>query len=290
MILRYHLGLPLWGLNAWVGNFYRGGTRPSAFLAEYASVFNAVEGNTTFYQLPSAESVARWRETTPADFQFCLKLPRQITHEQHLEGAQFLVKEFFERVEPLGDRLGPFMVQLPPSFTPDGLEVLLRFLRALPQSFRYAVEVRHRAFFENRLLCRRLNDALAQAHVERVIMDTRALRAADPRDPDVRRAMRDKPDVPVQAFCLTDRPLVRFIGAPEAEIDAEWFARWSDLLSTWIGEGRRPYFFVHCANNLHAPVLARSFHATLARTLGPSIGELPAAPAARDEKQLGLFS
>ncbi|MEJ2133034.1 MAG: DUF72 domain-containing protein [Gammaproteobacteria bacterium] len=290
MIAGYHLGLPLWGMSAWVGNFYSPGTRSAEFLAEYATVFNAVEGNTTFYQIPSAETVSRWHASTPDGFRFCFKLPGEITHERRLRDAQATTNAFFGRMEPLGERLGPFMVQLPASFAPDGLAVLEGFLRTLPSEFSYAVEVRHRAFFDNREFRRQLNERLIEAGMERVIMDTRAMRSGATDDPDVQRALHDKPDLPVQEICLSGQPLVRFIGSPDSEINDPWLRAWVGLLEGWIGEGRRPFFFVHCPNNLHAPPLAGRFHAMLASALGERVGTLPAAPATSDSKQLGLFS
>jgi uncharacterized protein YecE (DUF72 family) len=290
MIASYHLGLPLWGMSAWVGNFYSAGAQSGEFLAEYATVFNAVEGNTTFYRIPTAESVSRWREATPDGFRFCFKLPGEITHQRRLRDAQTTLKEFFERMEPLVDRLGPFMVQLPASFAPDGLVVLCEFLRTLPTEFSYAVEVRHRAFFDNREFRRQLNERLSEVGIERVILDTRALRAGAADDPDVLRARHDKPDLPVLEICLTDHPLVRFIGSPEAAVNDPWLRDWADHLGGWMGLGKRPFFFVHCPNNLHAPALARRFHEILVSSLGARVGTVPAAPAKTDSRQLGLFS
>lgn len=54
-----YLGCPLWGHGGWAGRFYTAGARPADFLRQYATVFNAVEGNTTFYSLPSADAVGR---------------------------------------------------------------------------------------------------------------------------------------------------------------------------------------------------------------------------------------
>ena len=63
----YYLGCPMWGFKGWTGSLYRRETPPREYLGEYAAVFNAVEGNTTFYSLPSSESVARWADVTPPD-------------------------------------------------------------------------------------------------------------------------------------------------------------------------------------------------------------------------------
>ena len=78
----YYLGCPGWGVKTWVGRLFPGGTRPTEFLERYARVFNTVEGNTTFYALPAAETVARWRDQVPDGFRFCFKFPRTITHDR----------------------------------------------------------------------------------------------------------------------------------------------------------------------------------------------------------------
>lgn len=157
----YYLGCPMWGFQGWVGSRYRRGTRARDFLAEYAAVFNAVEGNTTFYSVPSPETMARWREATPASFRFCFKLPQTVTHRFGLVGAGEETAAFLRRMAPLGEGLGPFMIQLPPAFGPDRLAVLDRFLRSLPGDLIFAVELRHRSFYVSETL-REVDDLLAE--------------------------------------------------------------------------------------------------------------------------------
>ena len=69
----YRLGCPFWGCKDWVGSLYSRDARPADYLRQYASVFSAVEGNTTFYSTPSADTVQRWIAATPEHFQFCFK-------------------------------------------------------------------------------------------------------------------------------------------------------------------------------------------------------------------------
>ena len=71
---------------------------------------------------------------------------REITHEQNLVGAEAEVEYFLNTMVELGDRLGPLLLQLPPSFDVEGMGVLEDFLDRLPEGFRYAVEVRHRSW------------------------------------------------------------------------------------------------------------------------------------------------
>ena len=109
-----YLGCPIWSFKGWVGNFYPQGTKPKEYLREYARRLTTVEGNTTFYAVPSKETLAGWAAEMPKGFHFCPKLPRTISHQgklsRHLDEAQ----EFMQVMSQLGDRLGPAFLQLPP--------------------------------------------------------------------------------------------------------------------------------------------------------------------------------
>jgi uncharacterized protein YecE (DUF72 family) len=123
---------------SWKPDFYPAGTRPNEFLRVYAERLNSVELNATFYRLPSEDQLRAWASQTPAGFRFAVKMSRQITHFGRIDG----IGTFSERVQALGDRLGPILVQLPPSRPRD--DGLLRlFLDSLDPSLAYAFEFRH---------------------------------------------------------------------------------------------------------------------------------------------------
>src|SRR4051794_297055 len=138
----YYLGCPGWGIKTWVGRLFPTSTRPTEFLERYAQVFNSVEGNTTFYALPTAETVARWRDQVPDHFRFCFKFPREVSHDKLLIDAGAEVATFLERIQPLGEKLGTLMLQLPPQFDAPQLPRLRAFLDGLPRALTYAVELR----------------------------------------------------------------------------------------------------------------------------------------------------
>ncbi len=276
MIRGYYLGLPAWGIKEWAGTLYRRRSRPGDYLRQYAEVFNAVEGNTTFYSLPSPDTVARWREATPASFRFCFKFPRPISHWKGLVGAEAKAEAFLGRMAPLGERLGPFMLQLPPGFGPHRAAVLERFLRALPAEFRYAVELRHPGFYASDDALRRVDALLEAAGCERVIMDTRPLRSGDAEHPAVAGARHRKPDLPVRTRALGRHPIVRCIGHPEASDTRPWLERWSDVLSRWLAQGREPFFFAHSPANEPMPGFARELHTLLSGAA--DVGEMPPWP------------
>lgn len=84
-------------------------------LERYAARFDAVEVNSTFYRPHRPQTYARWRDVTPDDFRFALKIPRAATHEAKLVDCGPVLDRFFTEIAALGDKAGPLLVQLPPS-------------------------------------------------------------------------------------------------------------------------------------------------------------------------------
>ncbi|MGM3182008.1 DUF72 domain-containing protein [Dickeya oryzae] len=243
-----YIGLPQWQHPGWT----RLGLRD---LADYARYFNCVEGNTTFYALPSAESVLRWHDMTHDDFRFCFKFPSAISHQAGLRHCQQQVTEFFRCLEPLHPRLGQLWLQLPSAFGPDQEETLWQFLDTLPTGFCYGVEVRHPLFFAKGDDERRINQGLHQRGLNRVIMDSRPVHHAAPVSEVLRDAQRKKPKVPLHVVRTADAPLIRFIGNEDADDNLRWFTPWIDKLAQW--QSHSPYLFIHTAGTASAPELAQ---------------------------------
>ena len=286
-IERIFLGCPVWGRKDWVGELFRPGTPQAHYLDEYAKVFNAVEGNTTFYATPAPEIVSRWGEQVPPQFRFCFKLPRTVTHDRQLTHARREAEGFLARMAPLHERLGPFMIQLPPHFGPDKLPVLEDFLGALPGGLSYAVEVRHPDLYEGSA-CDELDAVLREQGVDRVVLDTRGLHARPPDTPEDAAAQAKKPKVPLHAVVTGRHPLVRFIGDPDPAANEGLLWGWAKRIADWLAEGRTPYVFIHSPNDFFAPRLARQLMTMLsARTL---VGEMPVWPAEQGKShQMDLF-
>src|SRR5262245_3169768 len=118
-----------------------------SYLAYYSQVFNSVELDSTFYGTPPADRVRQWASLVPEAFKFCVKTPRQVTHELELVEAQEPMAHFVETMRLLGDKLGPILIQLPPQFSVARLETVARFLEDLPVGVRYALEFRHPSWF-----------------------------------------------------------------------------------------------------------------------------------------------
>ena len=133
----------------WNGVFYPADLPPHKRLSYYSRVFNAVEIDSTFYGAPRTDNVQRWAASVPQDFRFCLKVPRQLTHEAGLVGVQGELLKFIDTVQLLGEKLGALLFQFPPSFGPDRLPALQTCLAGLQSGLRYAVEIRHPAWYTN---------------------------------------------------------------------------------------------------------------------------------------------
>lgn len=285
-----YLGCPFWGHKPWLGNFYRKNARPREFLQQYSSVFNTVEGNTTFYSLPGRETIERWRDQTPPGFRFSFKFPQSITHQRQLQDVDKETAQFLRRIAPLGGRLGPIMLQFPRALSPQDVGVLWRFLPRLPKDFLYAVELRHPDFFRSQKRVAELDAKLQSFDCGRVIMDTRALRSGDVVDEATREALERKPNLPVYPGSTGAHPMIRFVGHPRPEVNEPWLEGWVEHLAQWIRKGTPPYFFAHCPDNLDAPALARRVHSLLSEAA--PLEELPLWPAEADDPeaaQLELF-
>lgn len=272
--LPYYLGAPLWSNSQWKGCLYSKDAKPGEFLEQYAQVFNAVEGSTTFYAVPSVENVDRWLRATPDTFRFSFKFPKTITHQNHLLHTGKETLDFLRRMQPLGERLNGLMVQLPASFTPLELSALETFLGNLPKDYQYAVEVRHPAFFTHASTREIYNKLLERFKVDRVIFETRPVHAAPPADEATRETQKRKPRLPVQLDLTAKRPLLRYIGHPVLEENHPWLDRWVAQTARWLQEGKQPRIFLHTPSNQLAPELARMFHQQLQERM-PDLPELP---------------
>lgn len=266
----YFLGLPAWGFPGWKDTFFT--DRPTR-LASYASVFDAVEGNTTFYRTPDANTVARWREAVAGRrFRFCFKLPREVTHESRPDlGA---LAAFLDAIEPLTNNLGPLLVQFPATVSPGNLDTFEPVFVAVSARYRFVIEVRHPAFFADPAL---LEPTLERFGAGRVVLDSRPIFEGDRAHPEVLDALHEKPDVPVLDTVCNDLVLIRLILHPDIVSNRPYSDEWARRVAGWLEAGVTTYMMIHCPNNLHCPPLALNFHTALSRRL-TELARLPPWP------------
>jgi uncharacterized protein YecE (DUF72 family) len=131
----------------WKDNFYAG-IPASRWLAHYASVFNSVEINSSFYKLPTEKALEKWRDTAPEGFRFTLKAHRGITHFSSFNGANEQVAAFYNLAGKLKEKLGAILFQLPGSMHYD--EALLQKITgSMSNEFSNAVEFRHSSWWNS---------------------------------------------------------------------------------------------------------------------------------------------
>ena len=144
--MRLRVGTSGYNFPEWKGTFYPAKIKPPEMLPYYAGRLSTVEINYTFYRMPNAKTVAGWNDAVPAEFTFVLKAPQRITHIARLKDVDDPLRYFTETVRPLGPKLGPILVQLPPNFKQD-LARLKDFLTLFPADLRCAFEFRHASWF-----------------------------------------------------------------------------------------------------------------------------------------------
>ena len=147
MTLQCYVGTSGWHYDHWRDRFYPEKLAKAKWLEFYASHFATVELNNSFYRLPSEAAFATWRDSSPANFTFAVKVSRFITHIKRLKDTGEAVEKFVTRAKILGAKLGPLLYQLPPNMhrNDDRLE---SFLSTLPRGMKHVFEFRHESWFE----------------------------------------------------------------------------------------------------------------------------------------------
>lgn len=164
------IGTSGWNYYDWKGHFYPADLKPKEYLAHYARHFHTTEVNYSFYHLPKITTYQNWAAQVPEDFVFSVKASRAITHIRRLREATEAWQKFLENASVLGRRLGPILLQFPPSFKKN-TELLAAFLQESHhlkefKGLSLAFEFRHASWFD-REVCEILKKhvgALVVAH------------------------------------------------------------------------------------------------------------------------------
>jgi uncharacterized protein YecE (DUF72 family) len=145
-----YIGTSAFTAAGWEGSFYPKGMKPADYLSFYATRFNSVEVDSTFYRTPALSTVKGWDSKTPPGFLFAAKVPQLVTHEKVLVDCDTEFKEFVQTMDLLGDKLGPLLLQFgyfnKKAFVGvnDFLARLKPFLKRLPKDHRFVVEIRNK--------------------------------------------------------------------------------------------------------------------------------------------------
>lgn len=274
----------MWACEHWKGGLYKKSAPRAEWLPQYSEVFNTVEGNSTFYALPSLDTARRWSGSVRPGFRFALKVPRSISHESWLRDCNSELAAFLKVAQILraDDHLGPSFVQLPPDFGPSQKSKLEFFLKdTLPSEFPWAVEVRHMGWFDETEHEPWLDDLLRELKMDKVLFDSRALNSKPATDATEKESQRRKPKTPLRNNATGQHPFLRFIGRNQLDEVKPWIDYWAGVIAGWINDGLEPFVFTHAPDDAYAPEFARRMH----QAIGSHCENLPALPVWPGEKQ-----
>lgn len=219
--------------------FYPRGTKDE--LTYYATQFNSIELNATFYGMPKWEQVETWREKTPDDFKFFPKVTNTISHFKRLLNVKESIGEFCNAVSNFEDKLGMAFLQLHDNFAPKDFERLEKALREFPTDFPLGVEVRNANWYNDPKQWDAYCNLLESLNIANIIVDTAG-----------RRDMLHMRLTSPVAF-------VRYVGANHPS-DVQRLDDWIERIEKWRKEGlQKLYFFVHQNIEIESPLLASHF-------------------------------
>lgn len=230
--------------------FYPKGTKDE--LTYYATQFNSIELNATFYSLPSPEQVLTWKEKTPADFKFFPKITNTVSHFRRLINVDDVVTNFATSMLNFGDQLGMVFLQLHDNFKPKDYDRVEKFVKSWPKEVPLAIELRSAEWFEEENF-EKVTQLFEENNITNIIVDTAG-----------RRDM-------LHMRLTTDSAFIRYVGA-NAESDYERLDDWLERIKIWKKEGlKNLYFFVHQNVEKASPLLSAYFIEKLNAEFGTDI-------------------
>jgi len=172
-VAQRRVGTSGWFYSNWRGSFYPDDLSRGKELEYYTTVFDTVELNASFYHMPKEKTARGWHDRTPDEFLFAIKGNRYISHRQKLDGCEEPLARFIQSIEPMGEKVGPILWQLPPGFHEDSAR-LADFLSLRPTDQRWAWEFRHESWFcdETYALLQQHNCALVWADTPEYPLET----------------------------------------------------------------------------------------------------------------------
>lgn len=219
--------------------FYPKGTKDE--LTYYATQFNSIELNATFYGMPTSEQVLTWKEKTPPNFKFFPKITNTVSHFRRLLNIDDVVTQFATAVLNFDEKLGMVFLQLHDNFKPKDYERLEQFINKWPKEVPLAIELRNTEWFTDEEILDKTCTLFEENNITNIIVDTAG-----------RRDM-------LHMRLTTPNAFIRYVGA-NAESDYERLDDWLKHLTAWKKEGlQNLYFFVHQNIEKASPLLSAYF-------------------------------
>ena len=231
--------------------FYPKGTKDE--LTYYATQFNSIELNATFYGMPSAEQVQTWKEKTPKDFKFFPKITNTVSHFRRLLNITDVVTQFATAVLNFDEKLGMVFLQLHDNFKPKDYERLEKFVKDWPKEIPLAIELRNNEWFSDEEVFEKTMKLFEENNITNIIVDTAG-----------RRDM-------LHMRLTTTSAFIRYVGA-NAESDYARLDDWLQRLTDWKKLGlQNLYFFVHQNLEKASPLLSAHFIEKMNKDWGTEI-------------------
>lgn len=230
-------------------NFYPRGTKDD--LTYYATQFNSIELNATFYRIFSADTHQKWYDKTPDNFKFFPKMVQNVSHLRRLNDQAYpVLDEYLNVVSNLKDKLGTIFLQLHGNFGPKNWDRVVRFVEYWPKEFRLSMEFRHTDWFNDEKVAQELYHLLEENNICNTLVDT-----AGRRD--------------IMHMRLTNNEaFIRYVGANHPS-DYDRLNDWVDRLADWQVKGlKNIHFFIHQNLELESPLLSAHFIKNLNKKLG----------------------
>lgn len=248
---RISVGCAKWNKQE-LANLYPPGTKDE--LAYYATQYNSIELNATFYRLFPPQQFTNWAKKVPDGFRFYPKVTQEISHWKRSNEVTTLVEDYTHAVRHLGDRLGATFLQMNEIFSPKDFERVEPFLEDWPTDIPLAVEFRHTDWYNNATIANQLYLLLEKHRVMNIITDTAGRRDL------------------LHMRLTTPSAFVRYVGANDAKSDRARLDEWVERLKTWVKLGIEDiHFFVHQDHELESPLLAAEFIRKLNKALGTKL-------------------
>lgn len=250
-------------------NFYPKGTKDE--LTYYATQFNAIEMNASFYRIFSEKQFETWQQKVPQDFRFFPKVFQGISHWKRLNGAELYVDEFTQAILRLEGNLGMPFLQMHENFSPkdENWTSLQNFLKDVwADGFPLALELRHTDWYNDENVAKNLYNLLEKQKITNIITDTAGRRDL------------------LHMRLTTNTAFVRYVGANDKIKDYERAEDWVHRLKKWSDLGiEHIYFFVHQNVEEESVKISQFFIEKLNETLGTNLK----APMLKDEIHPKLF-
>ncbi|WP_158850074.1 DUF72 domain-containing protein [Algibacter sp. L1A34] len=242
-----YVGCAKWN-RADLKGFYPRGTKDE--LNYYASQFNSIELNATFYNLFSPEQFANWFDKTPPDFKFFPKLHKEISHKKVLNDTQNNVENYLYNISQLKEKLGTTFLQMHSSFSPKDFDNVIAFAENWPKNVPLAMEFRHTDWYNDKTVAEDLYQLLEENNISNVITDTAG-----------RRDLLHMRLTNATAF-------VRYVGANHFS-DYSRLDEWVERLKLWKTQGIKEIdFFIHQNIEKESTLLSAYFIKKINEELG----------------------